>query len=1218
MSEQEALHQDDREDCPTPPSNQGISMASGISISLPTSSTLPRADSAKGLQRLARLPPRKEPETEATSSTVPPPVLKQDQEPGVEVQAAAVDPIQTTKPVFSLFLTPDQRKQKQKQEAEASASDTSKGRRGRKPKPKSGVAQSLPASTPTPAASTPADVKPIVDPNISKTGETHRFFQEVRASKLLATESASGKGSEDESIWKKKRWHGVTPQSSRLPHQHEHFHGKETIDTINGVVARICGIDAYSPLSKPSATALDSLQSFSKGRARSSKLAHLKRDPDDLWYSLRSAPDLGITAPDIKLKSAGGDTWTHWRSTKPMKSSGTDGVPSTSTGESPLIDRESVFREWAERPTRLYRPSARDRDILSHHSDPVEFESCQRLAPDQPLWNQTWATALLSTPSTATMTCDSPTTAPRTILPSAMELPPELKVGELWTEKYRPTQGVEVLGNRANTEYLTQWLRGLEVSGWTLNPEEQTATVSTVTANAGAAGARKRRPPKRARRKDLADLDDFIVYGDDADDFEDPYGNSGYVSEDENYEFFGVVKPISSLSQVVRPEMAVKENDPVMGELGTSRILPKQFDIKSNTILLSGPIGSGKTAAVYACAEESGYEVFEVSPGTRRTGKDLLGLVGEMAENHHVHVVAGGRTAVTEDINHAVSNAAHSQGSTPAVAPTPVKSTIQSFFQQQQKQQAPESISTEDSEMADATEIDIEGDSTDSGEDYSRVAFTKAQNSTPTLETRISQSPSTQCSSPSASPSKSAMDEDFKKESVNDDLAFHEDTLSDLYSLLATTNPRQSLILLEEVDVLFEEDKGFWSSVMTLLAKSKRPVVMTCNDTSKIPPMTLRFQEHLEFTRPSLPELHHYLSAVCRIEGFICSSEYITALIRQQGRHDVRKCLMQLQYDAGLTRKRRLSPYSTPTTIEARSRSPAEQVSPLEEVASTPSQSVTPVVETPPSPSPVAASPSRRRPLRLLRISVRGIVPATAPTSSSRPSSPTPAVNLDDSGHPTTTAVPQIQHVDQTAVQELEKLEAQGRYTEAMSLSDASLRMTAARVFQCYEIDQFAVSKDDVIGQQHSSIWKRPSGADHLYLDQELASLFENGIESLQSFKDNHVSLFEDSIKREDPERALAEHFIPLSDDMSRALLRMQPALEQILSIQALRFQLRSAFSLYAPALRAMLQAQELNTMVPLGKRTMRSGGHLRRHLQMLSDQEAACLLSTAFESHRY
>ncbi|KAG0000187.1 Sorting nexin mvp1 [Modicella reniformis] len=1049
-----------------------------------------------------------EPESQLVSG---PPTPVADDEGTTPPESASI-PAQQPKQVFSLFLTPEERKMKMVAEAAsaigagagAGASSPTLSKRVRKPKNKESANQltfsTTSVTTPSAVPKPPSDPKTLVDSNASKVGETHRFFQEVKASQQLAADSLNGTGSKSGN----PKGYRSQPQETPFPLQHQQFHGSETIDMINGVVAQLCGLNTAS----------------SRPRTVDSLLPVHKKKPSVQhgWYSLRASPDLGITAPQYTLKPRGKDSWIHWD-----KGGG------------------QRWREWSERYHQLQRPTEKERQLINQKPNPAEvFESCQRVAENQPLWQQAWASTLLTTAG---------------FTPGSSDVPLDLKFGELWIEKYKPKQGADVLGNRTNTEYLTRWLKGLEVSGWTLNPEEPSVGTgglgSTKKASEIMGTARKRR--KRPKRK--GEMDDFVIY-DDADDFEDPFDD--YSDEDDG--LFAAPKPLSSFTRIARGDPPAEDDQTRAERLKLSK--KKKIEIKSNTILLSGPTGSCKTAAVYACAEESGYEVFEVSPGMRRTGKEVLGLVGEMAENHHVHIVSG-RVESKDEISSILDTKTRDS---PASTTPALNSTIYSFFQKSQqdqhkKKQGQEMEQSADEYMDDASDVDVEG-----SDDHDSPAAGL-------YDTQQSRS------------SSSSVSTSAKEDDGEDSPPKHDDTLLDLCSLLATTNPRQSLILLEEVDILFEDDKGFWTSIVTLLSKSKRPVVMTCNDTSKIPAAMLRFQEHLEFSRPSLQELHEYLSSVCKIEGYICSSEYILGLIKHW-RYDVRKCLMQLQYDAGVIRSKPAlaSLFSGGLTKNGGSSSgscPGTMTNANGKGGSGTSGAGT-------------EATVRRKPQRLLRIGgAKGIVPASIPTASV---------------HSKSVSSP---------LQELKQLEVQAQYAETMSLCDSWLQIKPGRVVQCYEMDQFEANKDDTVGQQHFPIYKRPSGADHTLMDQEIAELVEEGCESLyvalaeqQSFSHPHV--FDEDVKKGDPSQLLAENFVPPNETLFRNVQRMQPALEQTLSLQALRFNLDVAFRTYAPLLRSMIHSETINTTVPTGKRTMRSGGHLRRHLDMLSESDRDLMLSAS------
>lgn len=109
-----------------------------------------------------------------------------------------------------------------------------------------------------------------------------------------------------------------------------------------------------------------------------------------------------------------------------------------------------------------------------------------------------------------------------------------------------------------------------------------------------------------------------------------------------------------------------------------------------------------------------------------------------------------------------------------------------------------------------------------------------------------------------------------------------------------TESSHKTLILMEDVDLVFEEDEGFVSAIFQLASNTKRPIVMTLTETcfhlSKIAPQQLRIN-YRPVTGKRVPAL---LQLVAFIETECQLSQNCANALCQSG--DLRKGLLQLQY----------------------------------------------------------------------------------------------------------------------------------------------------------------------------------------------------------------------------------------------------------------------------------------------------------------------------------
>lgn len=111
------------------------------------------------------------------------------------------------------------------------------------------------------------------------------------------------------------------------------------------------------------------------------------------------------------------------------------------------------------------------------------------------------------------------------------------------------------------------------------------------------------------------------------------------------------------------------------------------------------------------------------------------------------------------------------------------------------------------------------------------------------------------------------------------------------------TFQQNSVILLDEVDILFEEDQTFWLGLDKFVETSRRPVIMTCNDPDLLPPMMIENHKDsfvtFEHASTSIQSKALWTIALC--EGHLVSMDALKHMIRENN-NDFRSSLNDLQF----------------------------------------------------------------------------------------------------------------------------------------------------------------------------------------------------------------------------------------------------------------------------------------------------------------------------------
>ncbi|EFY92343.1 telomere length regulation protein elg1 [Metarhizium acridum CQMa 102] len=106
---------------------------------------------------------------------------------------------------------------------------------------------------------------------------------------------------------------------------------------------------------------------------------------------------------------------------------------------------------------------------------------------------------------------------------------------------------------------------------------------------------------------------------------------------------------------------------------------------------------------------------------------------------------------------------------------------------------------------------------------------------------------------------------------------------------------KQSLILIEEADILYEEDKHFWAVLTGMMNQSRRPFVITCNDESLVPLQSLNLHGIFRFMPAPEPLAVDLCLLIAANEGHSLQRSAVESLYRARDR-DLRATISDLNF----------------------------------------------------------------------------------------------------------------------------------------------------------------------------------------------------------------------------------------------------------------------------------------------------------------------------------